>query len=71
MGSLRVGKGHVPLESEHARAGQSKQEITDLLGWLKRLGVTMSSAPAPAIDDVSQYYDYAQWVAEEIMPAVA
>ena len=71
VGSLRVGKGHVPLESEHARAGQSKQEIIDMLGWLAKLGVTMSSAPAPAIDDVSQYYDYTQWVAEEIMPAIA
>lgn len=71
VGALRVGKGHVIQQSDHARAGQGKQEIIDLLGWLKGLGVTMSSAPAPEIDNVEQYYDYTQWVAEEIMPAVA
>ena len=39
-------------------------------GWFKDLGVTMSSAPTPEIDDVEQYYEYTQWVAEEIMPAL-
>lgn len=53
------------------RAGQSKQEIIDRLSWFRELGVTISSAPAPNISNVAEYYDYTQWIAEEIMPAIA
>jgi probable F420-dependent oxidoreductase len=67
----RVGEGHVVVDDPTARAGQSKQEIIDRLGWFKTLGVTMSSVPIPAVGSVDEYCDYTQWVAEEIMPAVA
>ncbi|MDR2857170.1 MAG: TIGR03619 family F420-dependent LLM class oxidoreductase [Novosphingobium sp.] len=69
--TTRVGKGHVAVDDPAARGGQGKQEIIDRLSWFKELGVTMSSAPSPEIDDVAAYYDYTQWVAEEIMPAIA
>jgi hypothetical protein len=49
----------------------TKQEIIDRLGWFKTLGVTMSGLPVPAVTDIQAYYDYTQWVAEEIMPAIA
>jgi probable F420-dependent oxidoreductase len=67
----RVGEGHVVIEDPKARPGQTKQEIIDRLGWFKALGVTMSSVPIPAVGCVDEYCDYTQWVAEEIMPALA
>lgn len=71
MGTGRVGEGHVVQEEPDARPDQSKQEIVDRLGEFARLGVTMSSVPMPAVRDIEGYCDYTQWVAEEIMPAVA
>jgi hypothetical protein len=49
----------------------TKPEIIDRLSWFKGLGVTMSSAPIPMVRSIEEYRDYVQWVAEEIMPAVA
>jgi len=37
----------------------------------KELGVTISSVPIPMVRHIDEYFDYTQWVAEEIMPAVA
>ena len=54
-----------------ARPGMTRQEIIDRLGWLGELGVTMSSVPIPQLGHIQEYFDYTQWVAEEIMPAVA
>ena len=71
MGTGRVGEGHVVQDDPDARPGQGKQEIVDRLGEFSRLGVTMSSVPMPAVKDLHGYYDYTQWVAEEIIPAVA
>lgn len=68
--TTKVGEGHVIIDDPKAM-GTSKQEIIDRLSWFKELGVTMSSAPAPEIEDVAQYYEYTQWVAEEIMPTIA
>lgn len=68
--TTRVGEGHVPKEDPSARPGMTKQEIIDRLSWLKELGVTWSSVPIPAVNAIQDYYDYTQWVAEEIMPAV-
>lgn len=70
MSTSRVGEGHVFIDDPTARPGQSKQEIIDRLGWLKSLGVTWSSVPIPDLTDIQAYYDYSQWVAEEIMPVV-
>lgn len=67
----RVGEGHIVQSDPRARPGMSSQEIIDRLGWFAELGVTMSSVPIPAISKIEDYYDYTQWVAEEIMPAVA
>lgn len=66
----RLGEGHVPIDDPKARPGQTRQEIVDRLGWFKQLGVTMSSVPIPQVSGPQEYYDYTQWVAEEIMPAV-
>ena len=67
----RVGEGHVVQEDPKARPGMTRQEIIDRLGWLGELGVTMSSVPIPQVRHIQEYFDYTQWVAEEIMPAVA
>lgn len=66
----RLGEGHVPIDDPKARPGQSRQEIVDRLGWFAELGVTMSAVPIPELRGLDEYRDYAQWVAEEIMPAV-
>jgi probable F420-dependent oxidoreductase len=70
LSTARLGHGHVPIDDPKARPGQSKQEITDRLGWFSQLGVTMSSVPIPELRGLAEYCDYTQWVAEEIMPAV-
>jgi len=66
----RVGEGHVPQEDPKARPGMTKQEIIDRLSWFREMGVTWSSVPIPALKCIEDYYDYTQWVAEEIMSAV-
>lgn len=71
IGTARVGEGHQVQDDPKARPGMTKQEIIDRLGRFKELGVTMSSVPIPAVRHLDDYMDYTQWVAEEIMPAVA
>jgi probable F420-dependent oxidoreductase len=71
LGTGRVGEGHVVQDDTHSRPGMGKQELIDGLGWLSELGVTMSGVPMPEIADLDQYFEFTQWVAEEIMPAVA
>ncbi|MCB2077539.1 MAG: TIGR03619 family F420-dependent LLM class oxidoreductase [Novosphingobium sp.] len=71
MSTGRVGEGHVVQESEMAKADQTKQQMLDTLGWLGEQGVTWSSVPTPTLNSVEEYYDFTQWVAEEIIPAVA
>ncbi len=66
----RVGEGHTVQDDPKARPGMTKQEIIDRLGWFKTLGVTISSVPIPTVQHIDEYFDYTQWVAEEIMPAV-
>lgn len=70
MSTGRVGEGHVVQESKMARPDQSRQEMLDTLGWLAKQGVTWSSVPTPRLKTLDEYYDYTQWVAEEIIPAV-
>ena len=70
MSTGRVGEGHVVLDDPNARPSHNKQWIIDRLGELADLGVTMSSVTTPDVDDLQAFYDYTQWVAEEIMPAV-
>src|ERR1700722_1904048 len=65
------GGGHAVLADPRARPGMTKSEIVDRLSWFKELGVTMSSVPIPTVQHIDAYFDYTQWVAEEIMPAVA
>jgi probable F420-dependent oxidoreductase len=70
--STRIGEGHVvKAEDPKARPGMSKEEVIDRLGWMAGLGVTVTSLPIPPVGGISEYMDYTQWVAEEIMPAVA
>jgi len=68
--TTRIGEGHVPIDDPKGRPGQTRQEIIDRLCWFGELGVTMSSVPIPQVRDPQEYYDYTQWVAEEIMPVV-
>lgn len=68
--TTRVGEGHVVVDDPKARPGQTGPEIIDRLSWLKDMGVTWSGIPIPAVATIEEYYDYTQWVAEEIMPAV-
>lgn len=67
----RLGEGHVPLDDPTARPGQSKEQLIDRLGWFKTLGVTVSGLPTPPLRGLDEYMDYTQWVAEEIIPAIA
>ncbi|MQY28739.1 TIGR03619 family F420-dependent LLM class oxidoreductase [Nocardia aurantia] len=69
--TTRVGEGHVAQEDPRARPGMTKQEIIDRLGWFAELGVTISAVPIPDVRHLDEYFDYTQWVAEEIMPAIA
>lgn len=70
--STRIGEGHVvKAEDPKARPGMSKEEVIDRLGWMAGLGVTLTSLPIPPVGSIGEYMDYTQWVAEEIMPAVA
>jgi hypothetical protein len=66
----RIGEGHVSTGDTGGRPGQGKQAILDRLGWFSELGVTWSGLPVPAVDTIEEYYDYAQWVAEEIIPVI-
>lgn len=70
VSTLRVGRGHVIQDSPEANMGQNKQQILDSLGWLKELGVTMSSVSSDTVSSLEQYYDFTQWVSEEIMPSL-
>lgn len=69
--TTRIGEGHVVQDDPKARPGMTRQEIVDRLSWFKELGVTMSAVPIPKLRHIDEYYDYTQWVAEEIIPAVA
>lgn len=72
MSTGRIGEGHVVQgETGMADPDQTKQQIIDQLGWLGEQGVTWSSVPTPRINSLAEYYDHTQWVAEEIIPAVA
>jgi probable F420-dependent oxidoreductase len=66
----RVGEGHAVQDDPRARPGMTKQEIIDRLSWLRELGVTWSSVPIPALNSIEGYFDYTQWVAEEIIPII-
>lgn len=68
--TTRVGEGHAVKHDPRARPGMTKSEIIERLGWLEERGVTMSSVPIPQVGHIQEYFDYTQWVAEEIMPAV-
>ena len=71
LGTARVGEGHTVQDDPHARPGMGQQELVDQLGWLSGLGVTMSAVPMPRLSSLAEYRDHVQWVAEEVMPAVA
>ncbi|MCW2515317.1 MAG: class F420-dependent oxidoreductase [Mycobacterium sp.] len=68
LGTSLIGEGHVVLDDPTQRPGMSAEEIIDRLGWLKELGVTMSSVPIPAVQSMDAFLDYAQWVIEDIKP---
>jgi len=70
MSTARVGEGHTVQDAPDASPGLEKQQIIDRLNWLAGQGVTMSSVPIPAMRDIDEFLDYAQWVMEEIRPAI-
>lgn len=67
----RVGEGHVAVDDPNVQPGRSREQIIDNLGQLNELGVTMSAVSIPPLNHVNEYFDYTQWIAEEIMPVVA
>jgi probable F420-dependent oxidoreductase len=71
LATARVGDGHVVQDDPSHWPGMSAAEIIDRLGHFKTLGVTTSGLPIPPLPSATAYYDYTQWVAEEIMPAIA
>ncbi len=71
MSTDRVGDGHVARADPDARPRQSREQIIDRLSELGDLGVTISAVPIPPLNHVDEYFEYTQWIAEEIMPAVA
>lgn len=71
MVTASIGEGHVVLDNDMAKGGQSKEQILDTLGWLARQGVTWSGVPTPKVTSVQEWKDHTQWVAEEIIPAIA
>ena len=71
MSSGAIGEGHVVQESDWANTKKSTQEILDSLGWLAEQGVTWSGVASPGITSLQEWKDHGQWVAEEIIPAVA
>src|SRR5262249_50775887 len=70
IGTARIGAGHRVVDDPKARPGLGAQEIVDRLCWFKELGVTSSSVPIPAVQDIDAYLDYGQWVIEEIKPKI-
>lgn len=66
-----IGEGHVVQESEWAHARLSKQQIVDAFGGLAQQGVTWSGVSSPPLSSLQEWKDHVQWVAEEIIPAVA
>jgi len=71
MSTGSIGEGHVVQESEMATGQKSKQEIIDTLGWLAEQGVTWSGVSGPNLNSLQEWKDHTQWVAEEIVPAIA
>jgi probable F420-dependent oxidoreductase len=71
MSTLKIGEGHVVTDDPAGRGSRSKNEIVDQLGWLEEQGVNYSSVPTPELKSLQEYYDFTQWIAEEIIPAVA
>jgi probable F420-dependent oxidoreductase len=63
--------GNAVLSDPSGRAGMSKAAIIDRIGQYEEMGVTMTAVPIPDVKGIEEYMDYTQWVAEEIMPAVA
>jgi len=66
----RIGEGHIATGDIKGMPGQGKQAILDRLGWFNELGITWSALPVPAVANLQEYFDYTQWVAEEIIPAL-
>lgn len=67
----RMTIDHRPLDNPDAQPGKSRQEIIDRLAWYGEQGVTWSGYPIPPMAGIEEYFDYVQWIAEEIMPALA
>lgn len=70
LATSRVGEGHAVVDDPGARPGMGAQEMIDALNRLREAGVTMSSVPIPAVENIDAYLEYTQWVIEEIKPNV-
>jgi probable F420-dependent oxidoreductase len=66
---LNIGEHHKILDDPRAPGSRSVQQIIDLIGWLKQLGITETTVPLPSgITGFAEYCDRLRWVSEEIMP---
>lgn len=68
VGSSRITTGHAPSGDDSTSGMLSAQQLIDMLGRLKELGVTFSSVPIPPVSGLEAYLDHAQWVIEEVRP---
>ncbi|MFA7602934.1 MAG: TIGR03619 family F420-dependent LLM class oxidoreductase [Novosphingobium sp.] len=63
--------GKEVVSDSSGRAGMTKDQIIDRMGWYRELGVTITGMPIPDVGGIEEYMDYTQWLAEEIVPAIA
>lgn len=70
LATSRVGEGHAANDKSRDKIGMSAQQIIDILAEYQRSGVTMTAIPIPRVSGVDEYLDYAQWLIEEIKPAL-
>lgn len=68
IGSSRITTGHAPSGDNSTSGMLSAQQLIDMLGKLKSLGVTISSVPIPPVSGIEAYLDHAQWVIEDVKP---
>jgi probable F420-dependent oxidoreductase len=70
LASGMVGEGHVARGDAMGAGRLGVDEMVDLFGTLRELGVTTSAFAMPHVDALEAYLDYAQWFAEEVKPRV-
>jgi probable F420-dependent oxidoreductase len=71
LAMLNIGVEHAINDDPKAQFGQSAEHVIDTCNRLAELGVTDTWVNPPALNNLDQYLDHLQWVAEEVIPKVA